>query len=262
MSDLEERSVALSLRLSLRRSGALLIGLAFAGAATLFGCIGVSQKRATPGIVGGRSADLRVCHAGTRPASDGTIDDFEDDNTQLPTEGGRDGFWWTTKDEKGSTLGPDPFSPSEGGADGSEMSLRALGKTASSPDAWGVGFGANLLSSKGALYDASRYVGISFKAKAGPGSATTLRFKIGDVNTHDDAHVCKACWNHFGKDIGLTNQWKEYKVMFTEVRQAPYWGDPRPVALTPSKLLSIDFSVGPGQDYDIWVDDIRFLECQ
>ena len=60
----------------------------------------------------------------------------------------------------------------------------------------------------------------------------------------------------------LTNQWKEYKVLFTEARQEPYWGDPRPVAVTPSKLISIDWSIGPSQVFDLWVDDVRFLECQ
>ena len=238
------------------------LAIAIACASSSSGCIGVSQKRITPGIVGGRSIDLKVCRSGTRPAEDGNIDDFEDDNNQLTLEGGRDGYWWTKKDEKGSTIGPDPFAPSEGGADGSEMSLQGVGKTSSSPDAWGAGFGVNLVSNQGSFYDASKYVGISFKAKAGPGSTTTVRFKIGDVNTHQDAHICKACWNHFGKDVTLTNQWKEYKVLFTEARQEPYWGDPRPVAVTPSKLVSIDWSIGPSQIFDLWVDDIRFLECQ
>jgi len=243
-------------------TAALWLTLATVGAPGISGCIGVSQKKMTPGIVGGRATDLRVCRAGTRPAEDGNLDDFEDDNNQVTLEGGRDGYWWTKKDEKGSTVEPDPFAPSEGGADGSEMSLRGFGKTSAAPDAWGAGFGVNLVSNQGAFYDASRYVGISFKAKVGAGSTTTVRFKIGDVNTHQDAHVCRACWNHFGKDITLTNQWKEYKVLFTEARQEPYWGDPRPAAVTPSKLVSIDWSIGTGQSFDIWVDDIRFLECQ
>jgi len=238
---------------------ALAIPMAFG--ATLAGCIGVSQKKVTPGVVGGRAADLKVCRAGTHLANDdGSIDDFEDGNNQLTLEGGRDGYWWTKKDDKGSTVGPDPFGPGEPGSDGSEMALRANGITSGSPDAWGAGVGVNLVN-QGTFYDASKYAGISFKAKVGPGGTTTVRFKIGDINTHPDGHLCKGCWNHFGKDLTLTNEWKVYTILFTDVRQEPYWGDPRPAAVTPSKLVAIDWSIGPHQTYDLWIDDIRFISC-
>lgn len=247
--------------MSEREEKSMVVALALAVVAAGSGCIGVSQRRDTPGVVGGRLADLEICRAGTRPAEDGTIDDFEDDNLQLTPEGGRDGSWWTKKDDQGSTVLPAPFAPSDGGADGSEVALRGMGRTATGPDAWGAGFGFNFVS-QGGLYDASRYAGISFRARSGPGGATTVRLKIGDVNTHQSAHVCKSCWNHFGVDVTLTPEWKSYKVMFTELRQEPYWGDPRPVAVTPSKLVSVDWSIAPGQTYDVWVDEIRFLACR
>ncbi|HVZ86706.1 MAG TPA: hypothetical protein VHG72_07045, partial [Polyangia bacterium] len=89
------------------------------------GCIGVSQKKvAASGTIGGSGQDVKVCHAGARPADDGLIDDFEDGNNQLASEGGRDGYWWPKVDTAGSTLEPTPFATSEGADDGSETAIR------------------------------------------------------------------------------------------------------------------------------------------
>jgi hypothetical protein len=230
--------------------------------ASASGCIGVSQTRASGGALG--AVDVASCRLGTRPADDGMIDDFEDENTQINTIAGRDGYWWTKHDEKGSTIGPDPFIPSEAGTDGSGLALRAMGKTAigAPQEAWGAGFGLMLLTRKDALYDASKYVGVSFRAKVGANSTRQIRFAIGDVNTHPNAGVCKVCWNHFGKDVTVTNQWKEFRVLFSELQQPAGWGDPRPASLTPSKLVSMDWSIAGGQTYDLWIDDIQFLACK
>jgi hypothetical protein len=232
----------------------LLLGVMSASA-----CIGVSQRRAAGSAQG--AAVGQTCRVGTRPAVDGLVDDFEDENGQLSALAGRDGYWWTKHDDKGSTVGPEPFIPSDSGGDG--LAMRAVGKTATGgDDAWGAGFGANLLSRRDGVYDASKYVGISFRAKVGEGSTRQFRFSIGDANTHPNIGICKSCWNHFGKDLTVTNQWKEYRILFSEVQQRLGWGDPRPAALTPSKLVAIDWSVTGGQAYDLWIDDIQFLDCK
>jgi hypothetical protein len=223
------------------------------------GCIGVSQKRAAGGgIIGGDVADLNVCRAGIRIADDGAIDDFEDGNNQLSLEGGRDGYWYTAKDTKGSTI---EMSTQEGGAGGSEESMHITGTTVSGGDeslAWGASVGA-MFAGKGA-YDGSKYAGIVFKARAtGTGQ---VRFNIGDINTHLDGKVCEACWNHFGKTLSLTPEWKEYRILFTDARQMDGWGKPRPAAITPSKLYNLEFKIGPGQTFDISIDDMAFLSCR
>jgi len=51
-------------------------------------------------------------------------------------------------------------------------------------------------------------------------------------------------------------------VLFTGLQQAPGWGDPRPAAVDPRQFYSIDFSVDPGQVFDIWIDDLQFLTCK
>jgi endoglucanase len=238
--------------------------LALGSFVALAGCIGVSQKKVTAGgAIGGTGQDVKVCHSGSRPADDGLIDDFEDGNNQLASEAGRDGYWWPKVDTAGSTLEPTPFVPSEGANDGSETAIRVHGKTTTGDPviAWGAGFGVNLRDQT-AIYDASKYAGISFKAKAAPGTSTSVRFNIGDINTHPNGQICTSCWNHFGKDLILTTEWKEYRIMFADTRQQPGWGVPRPISLTPSKLIEIDWQIGPGRDYDIWVDDLTFLDCR
>jgi len=81
------------------------------------------------------------------------------------------------------------------------------------------------------------------------------------VNTHPDGGICKTCWNHFGQDLSLTPEWKPYTVLFTGARQEEGWGAPRPTALSPDKLITINWTIGPGQTYDMWFDDVTFLEC-
>ena len=112
------------------------------------------------------------------------------------------------------------------------------------------------------IHDASRYVGISFKAKTEKGTTAPIRFKVGDVNTHPDHGICKDCWNHWGKNIFAKTRWTEHKVLFSELKQADGWGDPRPASIVPDKLYSLDFSLGGSGKFDVWIDDIRFLVCQ
>jgi hypothetical protein len=222
------------------------------------GCIGVSAKRSSAaGVVGGNVADLNVCRAGVRVADDGAIDDFEDGNNQLSLEGGRDGYWYTAHDPMGSTV---EMAMQEGGAGGSEQSLHITGTTVGGDEskAWGAQVGA-MFAGKGP-YDASKYAGIVFKARAT--KVGQVRFNIGDINTHLDGKVCETCWNHFGKTLSLTPEWKEYRILFTDARQADGWGKPRPAAITPSKLYNLEFKIGGAQTYDISVDDVAFLSCR
>ena len=128
-----------------------------------------------------------------------------------------------------------------------------------------AGATVNFLGGTGGLYDASKYAGISFKARVDESSTRKVRFKIGDVNTHKDGNVCKdnGCWNHFGKDLVLTPKWKEYTLLFTEAAQEEGWGSPRPSSVTPSKLISLDWTVKGGLgEFGVWLDDVTFLDCK
>lgn len=237
--------------------------LSFVAAGLSAGCIGVSQKKVLSGVIGGTGTDVKTCPLGMKVADDGLVDDFEDGNNQLTLDGGRDGYWWPKVDTAGSTLQPTPFASSEDAGDGSDGAMHVFGKTVSGDPtlAWGAGFGVNLRDQT-AIYDGSRYAGVSFKAKVGPGASNSVRFNVGDINTHPAGKMCTACWNHFGKNMILTTEWKEYKVTFSELRQKPDWGAPRPPSIEPSKLVELDWSIDPGQTYDIWIDDVAFLDCK
>jgi hypothetical protein len=220
------------------------------------GCIDASKRLTAPGGGGQRT---KACENGIRPSADGAFDDAEDGNTEVTKVGGRDGYWFTSVDPKGSSLEPTPFAVSDGGTGGSKHALRIHGETSSASGAWGVLLGATMVG--GGAYDASVYAGVSFKAKVGPKSTRKVRFKVGDVNTHPDGGACKNCWNHFGKDLTLSTDWQVYEVAFRDMTQEPGWGDQVP-AVTPGKLLSVNWSIGSGQPYDLWVDDIQFFECR
>jgi hypothetical protein len=218
----------------------------------------VSAKR-TVAATGGPT--VRTCPGEIVSAGEaGLIDDFEDGNTQVAKREGRGGYWWRSNDSNGSVFTNDDTKPVEEGCEGSTLCLHHSGKTSNAAGAWGVNFGANV-GAEGTI-DVSNYVGISFRAKAGKGVGRKVRFKVGDINTHPNLGVCKTCWNHWGKDITLTNDWKEYRVLFSGLQQAPGWGDPRPPSLDPRQFYTIDFSIEPGQSFDIWVDDLQFLTCK
>jgi hypothetical protein len=236
-------------------AGLLILGL-------LANCVDASQRMATcptgtAPTTGSSGGGTKACSAGTRPAADGPIDDFEDGDSQLSKSSDRDGYWFTSHDPSGSTIEPNPLKMADEGAGGSQKALHVTGKTAGG-EAWGVLLGANFLGT--GLYDAAKFAGISFKAKVVGNSTKKVRFKVGDVNTHPNGGVCKSCWNHFGKDLTLGSDWAEYKVSFAEMKQEPGWGDRRP-AVTPSQLVSFNWSIGPGQGFDLWIDDIQFFEC-
>jgi Carbohydrate binding domain (family 11) len=221
-------------------------------------CIGVSEKRLNPD---GSLAPLRYCPTGSTVPVGGLIDDFEDGNTRVDQVEGRGGYWWKSADAMGSVIGPDDISPQPPPGEKGNA-IRFLGETiAGTGDGfWGAQFGANLAQQDG--YDASKYAGVRFRAKISAGSTPNVRFKISDVNTHPSFGVCTACWNHFGVDLSLSEEWTEYEFYFGTLSQAPYWGAPRPASITTKQLYAFDFQVSSGKKFDIWVDDIAFIACK
>jgi len=205
---------------------------------------------------------LEVCSGELQPAADGLVDDFEDGDNQVAALAGRGGTWWSAKDALGSVFTHPTGSllPSEGGAD-SAKAMHVSGKTVTgSNDAWGIEIGANFINARGGLYDASKYAGLRFKAKA-TGPTQTVRVNLGDVNTHADTGVCTTCWNHFRKDFPLHETWQTYTMRFADLTQRDGWGAPRPANLFASKLVTVSFALDGGKEFDVWIDDIEFLVC-
>ena len=121
--------------------------------------------------------------------------------------------------------------------------------------------GANFVNPKGP-YDASKYQGISFFAKRGPGTTSKVRVKLSDKNTDPDGGVCAACSNDFGMQLKLTEDWQKFIVPFSALRQESGWGNPRPRSVAPEAVFAIQFQVNErGRPFDVWVDDLAFTGC-
>jgi len=196
--------------------------------------------------------------AGKTCPPEGSIEDAEDGDGQIQTIERRGGYLYTYTDEKGSTVQPagEDVRPAEGGANGSAHALHMQGTITPGEDPY-AGMGFSFVDPK-APYDASKYAGIAFLAKAAQGSARRVRFKLSDVNTDPSGKVCKDCYNDFGVDLELTNEWTRYALPFGALTQEPDWGDPRPPAVEPAKLIGVGWQVSTPGAYDIWVDDVAF----
>ncbi len=220
---------------------------------------GCASGDAAPGATSAATANLKSC------GPDGLIDDAEDGNNRGAVVAGRGGYWYTYGDKLGSTITPaagGTFAMSPGGANGSKYAANMKGKIAGAdqpPLYLSVGMGIGLAD--GATYDASKYKGITFWAKKGPGTSGKVRLKIPDVNTDPLGKVCTtACFNHFGADLTLTDAWTKYSFAWEDLHQLDGWGSPTPPAITTQKLFGIQFQVNePSAAYDVSVDDLEFL---
>ncbi len=199
------------------------------------------------------------------PAS-ALIDDGEDNNNQVIVQDGRSGYWYTFVDHVGSTISPAAgetggiFSFSPGGANGSGFAARMSGSISKASIVY-AGMGCNMSDPKGE-YDASKYGGLSFWAKKGPGTTPKVRVKVPDVATDPDGKICSACFNDFGMDLKLTEEWTKYILLFDALKQERGWGAPHPRGIDKSKLMAVQYQVNEkGQSYDVWIDDLGFTGC-
>jgi endoglucanase len=199
-----------------------------------------------------RDLELKLC-------PDGVIDDAEDNNTQINTVGERNGYWFTFKDEVGSTIDPQgDFHMSEGGPEGSKYAAHMKGTMAAGGQTVFpyVGMGFNLSNPK-SPFDAGKAQGVQFWAK-GPGR---IRFKAPDVMTDPSGELCTNCYNDFGVDIFLGDTWQRYTVPFAKMEQQAGWGDRAP-RVAKDKLFAIQWQFGTAsKDYAIWVDNVALVGC-
>lgn len=258
VSHLESNDAARGRAPSALLGGGLAIVLALGAAATLAGCKG-SVNPTSPDTA--QTAEGAACNT-----PDALIDDGEDNNNQTFVSGGRGGYWYTFVDDAGTQVWPTAgshggtFEMSPGGADNSGFAARFKG-TIGTGNLVFSGMGMNFLDPKGG-YDASKYGGVSFWAKKGAGSTGKVRLKIPDNNTDPDGGVCSECFNDFGMDLTLTEQWQLYTIPFHALKQQKGWGKPRKSEVDAKTVYGLQFQVNdPGQAYDIWVDQIRFTGC-
>ncbi|HEV8245318.1 MAG TPA: carbohydrate binding domain-containing protein [Polyangiaceae bacterium] len=204
------------------------------------------------------SAEGKLCPA------EGMISDAEANNNQVNPIKGRGGYWYTFADKAGSNVEPaldKPFTMSEGGSGSTKYAAHMTGSVGAGETVY-AGMGFNFVDPK-ALYDASKYQGVSFWAKKGPGSTGNVRLKVPDVSSDPLGKVCSDCFNDFGADLTLTEEWQQFTIPLSAMKQMKGWGSPHPAGIDPSKLYGMQFQVNDkGAKFDIWVDEIQFTGCR
>jgi endoglucanase len=208
-----------------------------------------------------QSPEGRAC-----PPNIGMISDGETGANQTNVVKGRGGYWYTFSDKEGSTVTPMPgaqggtFAMTAGGANGTKFAAKMSGTVGNAEIVY-AGMGMNFVDPKG-QYDSSAYKGISFWAKKGPGTGK-VRLKVPDKSTDPDGKICTECFNDFGADLTLTDQWQQFTIPFSAFKQLKGWGSPHPDGVDPATLYGIQFQVNDkGQPFEIWVDEIQFTGCQ
>jgi endoglucanase len=235
--------------------------LAVALLAIALAASGCKKRQAVTGAEAKNSESGRAC-----PKDVGLIADGENDSNQIADVQNRGGYWYTFVDDSGSAIVPEAgknggtFQMTAGGAAGSQRSAHMTGTIAASGTIY-AGMALNFVDPKGS-YDAGKYQGVSFWAKRGPGSTGKVRLKVPDISTDPDGKKCTECYNDFGIDLQLNEEWTEYTVPFSGMKQMKGWGSPRPDGIDVSKLYGLQWQVNdPGAKFDIWVDEIAFTGC-
>jgi hypothetical protein len=112
-------------------------------------------------------------------------------------------------------------------------------------------------------YDGRGYSAVSFWAGFGGKNGPPFEVPVGIV-TVDTAFnsgvgyvnppVCNPCTDHYMTTVPLTRDWQRYVVHFDDMKQ-----DGRGVPQVPMRRDQlVGFIIWPRQQFDIWIDDIRF----
>jgi hypothetical protein len=218
----------------------------------------------TVSATGGTSSGACTTTVGAG-ASNGKIDDLEDNDHVIAPIDGRTGYWYTFNDKTGTqTPAPEsvsgsPFLPMAGGANGSSYAAATSG---SGFKTWGAGMGftLNTQGTASCAFDASAYTGIRFWAR-GNGAAVRMKVTTPATTPTTEGGTCVEggpgleCSNAHGKDF-TPGAWQLIEVPFATLTQQEYWG--QPAAFDKSKLLQVQFQIAQEITFDIAVDDLEF----
>ncbi len=190
----------------------------------------------------------RVTAAGRQPL----IDDFEDgDDAVLPIEG-RLGLWrWVRDTDRPGTapaLLPIPQSRAK------SPSTQALHVRGARLLDWGASIEFTF---QPACYDARAYQGISLRAK-GPGRIYLAAREVRLIPP-EGGGTCQGsdCYNVHVKKFDLPAQYVIVQARWFEFQQRGYGRPP----IDPGQLHSIAIFVKPEDTpYDLWLDDVRFID--
>jgi hypothetical protein len=237
-------------------------------------CGGVCSAAGKPcdlGIPCNGPADCEswICSAAGKCAPDivvlatALVDDFEDGNFTLPTNPaieGRIGAWYPFSDMTGTIT----YDIANIGRGASKTGFTAKGKQFSS---WGSGVGVDMALSK-APYDASQYTGLTFWARANlpePAKPTddplplTLTLALPDIDTAPSGGLCTTCDHHYNTPVQVLEKWQRYTIKFANL-DLESGTVPAPTGFKANGLVSVQFRVAGGTDYELFLDDIAFVK--
>lgn len=188
------------------------------------------------------------------------IDDFEDGDAAGDVTADRNPTWFLFKDTTAAgVLLPEEFEGAaipEADAEARPDSSFGVFISTTGFTSWGSGVGVDFVNPKD-VYDASAYAGIRFYAKATT-TFKTVRVNVSQVLTDASQDACDECDDHFGVTLPLTEEWKEYKLLFADLKREG-WGDPVD-KLHLDELLGVMFLVKANKSVDFWIDDISLMK--
>jgi len=178
------------------------------------------------------------------------IDDFEDGDFNVSPLGGRVGNWYVYGDGTG-TLGFDVTGIARG------ASLKGIHTKGKDFTNWGSGMGVDMLGSK-TPYNASTHTGVTFWAKAAAAQAVLVVFP--DIDTDPGGKLCTTCDHHYNKTVQVGTGWQRFVVNFADL-VLESGTKPEPTMFKPDGLISVQFRFAPGQSYELFVDDLAFVNA-
>ena len=254
-----------------RHVGYVSLVIAALAAPTVIGCDsgGSSTGTGTGGSGGSGGSGGGGGGAAGSPGGSLLIDDMEDQDGSINAVDGRDGAWYTYNDETATgTQAPavakdftmKAVTPARGD------SGFAANTTGSGFTSWGAGMGFDLNNAGAAAkpYDASAHSGISFYARTGAGAGKGLRGNVADKQTTVEGGICKEtatvheCFDDFGADVTITTEWKQVTLKFASMKQGGFAkAFPK---LATNGLYAIHFQVDANVKFDLWIDDVSFVD--
>jgi hypothetical protein len=131
--------------------------------------------------------------------------------------------------------------------------------------------------------DLTAYAGVTFWARAGAPGGRDLRVQVSDVNTDPRGGICQDhdgsasdyCYNGFGVQLQLTDEFRQYTLDFSKFVQRGGWGYHPPDGIDWSRVYLMNFEMDlpacsasatsmcagglPSLSFDIWIDDLYFV---
>ncbi|KYF49964.1 hypothetical protein BE04_00980 [Sorangium cellulosum] len=248
---------------SAAEGGGAITGSGAGGAATSSGSGGAATGGGAAGAGGGDPC--KVFEAMPGEVLDlSLIDDMEDQDLSIPTGDGaspRAGLWFKDND-----LSPEGIHEPENELDLMSTvdpprgdSLVAVHTSANDGFRdWGAGVAFFLDNDD--FYDASKYRGITFWARAGESSTKRMKVMFVDRQTRHTGGICDleadGCYDHFHQYVVLADDWKRFKLPAACLKQAGFGDQFDAPAM--DQLWGFYFFFDPGQAFDVWIDDVAF----